>query len=142
MEGFEEANEMYKVIWLTKFRPDADREEVRRWWKGHHAELAAATPGMIRYVQNHWMAPLDPATFMPARDRPMAFDGHAEHWFESREAYEAAMASEEWKATALDGPTGFDGTTLVGGVLMEHVVSWDSTTDGRTYASGHAQLES
>jgi uncharacterized protein (TIGR02118 family) len=125
---------MYKVIWLTKFRADIDREEVRRWWKGHHAELAAATPGMIRYVQNHWMEPLDPATHQPAADRQLAFDGHAEHWFESREAYDAAMASEEWRKTVIDGPAGFNGATLVGGVLMEHVVTWEADGDGRTYA--------
>jgi uncharacterized protein (TIGR02118 family) len=129
---------MYKVIWLTKFRPDLDREEVRAWWKGRHGELAAATPGMIRYVQNHWMAPLDRTTFLPVPDAQLAFDGHAEHWFESREAYEAAMASDEWKETVADGPTGFDSTTLVGGVLMEHVVSWAAEPDGRSYGTSDA----
>ena len=120
---------MYKVIWLTKFRADVDREEVRSWWKGHHAELAAATPGMIRYVQNHWMAPLDRTTFLPT-DGQLPFDGHAEHCFKDREAYEVAMASDEWKRTVADGPVGFDTTTLVGGVLMEHVVTWDAESDG------------
>ena len=80
------------------------------------AELAAATPGMVRYVQNHWVASLDGATHMPGGTR--AFDGHAEHWFESRESYEAAMASEQWQRTVADGPTGFDASTLVGGALV------------------------
>ncbi len=126
---------MYKVIWLTRFQPGMDREEVLRWWRGPHAELAAATPGMVRYVQNHWVAPLDGATHMPGGGRG-AFDGHAEHWFESRESYEAAMASEQWRRTVADGPTGFDAATLVGGVIEERVISWDDSLDGRVYPEG------
>jgi uncharacterized protein (TIGR02118 family) len=129
---------MYKVIWLVKFRQDRPRDEVLRWWRGHHGDLAATTPGMIRYVQNHWVAPLDPATQMPRPGTPQMFDGHAEHWFESREAYEAAMASDEWKRTGEDGPVGFDSSTLVGGQLEEHVVSWDTRVDGRLYPGSEA----
>jgi uncharacterized protein (TIGR02118 family) len=125
---------MYKVIWLTRFRPDMERDEVLRWWRGHHAELAAATPGMVRYVQNHWISPLDGATHRPGGQR--AFDGHAEHWFPSQEAYEVAMRSPEWQLTVADGPAGFDATTLVGGVIEERVISWDETLDGRTYPEG------
>ena len=125
---------MFKVIWLVKFRQDVDRDEVLRWWRGRHGELAAATPGMLRYVQNHWTAPLDQGTQMPTRGAP-TFDGHAEHWFESRAAYEAAMASDEWKLTLDDGPTGFDSSTLVGGELEEYVVSWDARSDGRVHTA-------
>ena len=120
---------MYKVIWLVKFRQDVPRDEVLRWWRGRHGEIAARTPGMARYVQSHWTAGLDPATQLPAG--PPAFDGHAEHWFPSKEAYEAAMASDEWRETQEDGPTGFDGSTLVGGALEEHVVTWQAGADGR-----------
>jgi uncharacterized protein (TIGR02118 family) len=116
---------VYKIIWLVKFRRGIERDEVLRWWRGHHAELAAATPGMVRYVQSHWTAPLDPVTQLP-RDGEPAFDGHAEHWFESREAYEAAMESEEWRRVQEDGPYGFDSATLVGGALDETVISWTS----------------
>ena len=65
---------MFKIIWLVRFRRDMERDEVLRWWRGHHANLAAATPGMVRYVQSHWAAPLDPATGLPGRGEP-AFDG-------------------------------------------------------------------
>ena len=115
---------MYKVIWLVRFNKDRSREEVLDWWRGHHAELAAATPGMIRYVQSHWVAPLELATQLAGDGEP-AFDGHAEHWFESRETYEAAIKSEEWRKVLEDGPYGFDSTTLVGGVLEETVISWE-----------------
>ena len=53
----------------------------------------------------------------------------------SREAYEAAMTSEVWKRTREDGPVGFDSSTLVGGMLEEHVVSWDARSDGRLYTA-------
>jgi uncharacterized protein (TIGR02118 family) len=125
---------VFKVIWLVKFRKDMERDEVLRWWRGRHGDLAAATPGMIRYVQNHWVAPLDVETQLPNGGAP-AFDGHAEHWFESREAYEAAMTSDVWKRTREDGPVGFEPGTLVGGVLEEHVVSWDARSDGRLYTA-------
>jgi uncharacterized protein (TIGR02118 family) len=113
---------VFKVIWLVKFRKDMDRDEVLRWWRGHHGDMAAKTPGMVRYVQSHWLAPIDPATQMPIEGAEPQFDGHAEHWFETRETYEAAMASEEWKQTQEDGPGGFDSSTLVGGVVEQHEV--------------------
>ena len=112
---------MYKVIWLVKFRQDMAREDVVRWWREVHGPLAAKTPGMVRYVQNYWTHPLDGESCLALTGSPH-FDGHAEHWFESVESYEAAMASEEWAETRVDGPNGFDSTTLVGGALSEHVV--------------------
>jgi hypothetical protein len=89
---------------------------------------------MVRYVQNHWVDPLDGATHLPGGAR--AFDGHAEHWFPSFDSYKAAMESDQWRRTVADGPTGFDAATLVGGVIEERVISWDETLDGRTYPEG------
>lgn len=119
---------MYKVIWLTRFRPGVTHEEVLRWWRGPHAELAAATPGMIRYVQSYWTAALDADTQLPA-GAPL-FDGHAEHWFDSKESYVAAMASAEWRRCREDGPVGFDSGTLIGAELEETVITWDVGRDG------------
>lgn len=121
---------MYKVIWLVKFRPDKPREEVLAWWRGQHAELAKAAPGMLRYVQSHWVEELDPDSQLPTGNRG-AFDGHAEHWFESRAAYEAMLASPEWKKTIADGGVGFIQEGRAGGVLEETVISWDRMDDGR-----------
>jgi uncharacterized protein (TIGR02118 family) len=129
---------MYKVIWLVKFRKDMKRAEVLRWWRGQHGDLAKATPGMIRYVQNHWASALDHDTQLESPGEEPHFDGHAEHWFESREAYEAAMRSDEWKLTQEDGPTGFDSSTLVGGYIEETVITWDTAHDGRQYADDSA----
>src|ERR1700727_2729334 len=105
---------MYKVIWLVKFRTDVPREEVVRWWRQEHGPLAAKTPGMMRYVQSHWLEALDPETDLPTGGPPY-FDGHAEHWFADEESYRAAMASPEWAATKEDGPRGFQSTNQVGG---------------------------
>jgi uncharacterized protein (TIGR02118 family) len=126
---------MYKVIWLVKFRSDVPRDDVLHWWRGQHGDLAKSTPGMIRYVQNHWVAPLDHETQLEIPNAEPAFDGHAEHWFASREAYEAAMRSDEWRATQVDGPVGFDSSTLVGGQLEEYVVNWAPGDDGREHGS-------
>ena len=109
-----------------KFRRDKDPADVLRWWRGEHAALAASTPGMVRYVQSYWQEPLDPDTSLPIPGGEPAFDGHAEHWFESRESYELAMASPEWKRTVEDGPTHFDSSSRVGGMLSEHVVLWNA----------------
>jgi uncharacterized protein (TIGR02118 family) len=125
---------VYKVIWLVKFRKDIPREEVLHWWRGHHGDLAKEAPGMVRYVQNHWVAPLHGETQFEISGAEPHFDGHAEHWFESREAYEAAMISDQWRRTIADGPVGFDSATAVGGALEEHVVSWDPQSDGRLNA--------
>lgn len=119
---------MYKVIWLAKFRPDLPREQVLTWWRGHHADLAKATPGMLRYVQSHWLESLDPTNHQP--NGAPAFDGHAEHWFADRASYDAAMASAEWKLTLEDGPNGFT-SSLLGASLEETVISWHPMDDGR-----------
>jgi uncharacterized protein (TIGR02118 family) len=122
---------MYKVIWLTKFRPDLPREQVLEWWRGHHGDVAKATPGMLRYVQSHWVSALDPATHQP-KGAPN-FDGHAEHWFENKAAYDAAMASPEWAFAQVDGQDGFASTTLIGAELEETVISWHPMDDGRAH---------
>jgi uncharacterized protein (TIGR02118 family) len=118
---------VYKIIWLAKFRHDRPREEVLRAWRGHHAELALATPGLVRYVQNHWVAGLDVDSGQPS-DAPV-WDGHAELWFADRPAYDAAMASSEWRRVVEDGPNLFE-RTLVGAALEETVICWNRSTEG------------
>lgn len=114
---------MYKVIWLTRFRSDIPRDEVLAWWRGPHADLAKATPGMIRYVQSHWTSALDDATQLPTGELG-PFDGHAEHWFPDEATYREAMASDEWQRCRADGPTGFDAATLIGAAVEETVITW------------------
>lgn len=125
---------MYKVIWLHRFRKDADPVAVRDWWLNHHGPMALRAKGLRRYVQNHWIEPIEGVN-------ELAFDGHVDAWFDSRDAYLETMASPEWQALVDDGPGGFDPDTLmpnmIAGAVNEHIMRWDALPDRRTYrASG------
>ena len=50
---------MIKTVWILTFREDKDREEVSRWWRTDHGAIALRVPGIKRYVQNHFLEPLD-----------------------------------------------------------------------------------
>jgi uncharacterized protein (TIGR02118 family) len=122
---------MIKVIFLLKFRADLDKEAVRRWWLSEHGALALKNLGMKRYVQNHWVAPI--AEEHAAAGMP--YDGCVEVWFEDQAAYEATLASPEWKALEDDGVNGFDMGSLHGGFVAERVMRWDAALDGRIYTT-------
>jgi len=122
---------MIKVIFLLRFRSDLDKEAVRRWWLNEHGALALKNLGMKRYVQNHWIAPIEAEHAAGG----MPYDGCVEVWFEDREAYERTLASPEWKALEEDGVNGFDMEVLHGGFVVEHVMRWDADPDGRPYTS-------
>ena len=127
---------MYKVMWITRFNPELDREEARRWWLERHGPLVLATPGLKRYVQNHWLEtnPWSGST----RGAEMDFDGHAEAWFESREAFDAAMASEEFKRAIADVASCFDPGSLSSGVVREYVMKWDPLPGWGVYEGSRA----
>jgi uncharacterized protein (TIGR02118 family) len=122
---------MLKVCWLLTFRADLDAEDVRRWWRTDHGDLALKVPGLKRYVQNHFLGAIDEAR----AEGGMPFQGLVEVWFDDQGAYEKAMASPEWKALEDDGINGFDMTVLYGGFVREHVMRWDAVPDGRFYTS-------
>ena len=122
---------MVKVIFLLKFREDMDPEDVRRWWRTEHGLLALKNLGMKRYVQNHWIAPIEQEHAVGG----MPYQGCVEVWLESMEAYEATMASPEWKALEEDGVNGFDMSSLQGGFVTEHIMRWEGLPDGRIYTS-------
>lgn len=122
---------MLKTIWILTFREDLDPDDVRRWWRTSHGELALKVPGIKRYVQNHFLEPLD-------EDRAeggMPFQGVVECWFEDQEAFDAAMASPEWAALEGDGANGLEMTKLYGGFVREHVMRWEGLSDGRIYTT-------
>jgi uncharacterized protein (TIGR02118 family) len=121
---------MYKVVWITKFREDRDREEMRRWWLEVHGELFLKIPGVLRYVQNHWEQE-NPHSGAAVTGQEMAFDGHAEAWFASEEDFVTALATDEFQAAIADVPECFDTHTMVSGVLTEYVMKWDAGEDRR-----------
>ena len=124
-----------KLVFCVRKRPELSDEEFQTYWHERHGPLVRSFfetgrfPGMLRYVQSHWVQSLDGTTQLPDGGTPF-YDGHAEHWFADREAYLTAMASPEWKLTLEDGPNGF-AASLVGGELEETVISWHPMDDGR-----------
>jgi uncharacterized protein (TIGR02118 family) len=122
---------MIKVCWLLTFRSDLAVEDVRRWWRTDHGDLALKVPGLKRYVQNHFLGAIDEER----AEGGMPFQGLVEVWFDDQAAYETAMASPEWQALEADGVNGFDMTVLYGGFVREHVMRWDAVPDSRFYTS-------
>ncbi len=82
-------------MFVVQLRKDMPREEALRYWREVHGPIAAKIPGLRKYVQSH-------ATVAPQGD--LQFDGIAELWFDSAQAFQAAAASAEWQATIADVP--------------------------------------
>lgn len=80
---------MFKAIILLKRRDDMSSAEFENWWFSEHAPLAARLDGVRKIV------------FNKAEDGG-AFDGVSELWFDSREAFDAAYATDHGKAVAAD----------------------------------------
>ena len=74
---------MIKRVSMVRRRPDMSHEDFVAYWLGPHAEIAREMPGALGYVVN---VAHDPAE--------AGWDGFAEVWFDSREAADAAFASE------------------------------------------------
>jgi uncharacterized protein (TIGR02118 family) len=112
---------MYKVVWFARFPQGMAKDEARRYWAEHHAPLSLRS-GIERYVQNHVSGP--PPTVGGVAVEETHFDGYSLGWWSDREAYDATMASPEWKAVEADGVNVFDMTWLEGmsAQVREHVV--------------------
>lgn len=83
---------MFKAMILLARRDDMTVETFRTWLIDEHAPLAAQLPGLRRLVYNLVDEGRDTANV----------DGIAELWFDSREAFEAAYATEVGRAVAAD----------------------------------------
>jgi len=81
---------MFKAIILLTRAEGATRGEFREWWLERHAPLARQLPGLRRLVFN----------VVETEDAPC--DGVSELWFDSREDFDAAYASEIGQAVAAD----------------------------------------
>ncbi len=73
---------MFKAMVLLTRRAETSPAAFRTWWLDRHAPLARQLPGLRRLVFN--IVETEDATC----------DGVSELWFESREAFDAAYASE------------------------------------------------
>jgi uncharacterized protein (TIGR02118 family) len=115
---------MYKVAWISRFSPASRAGDARRHWSGPHAALAAAVPGLDRYVQNHPTARL--GLVGPADDRA-AFDCYDCGWFADRAAFGSAITTAEWAALESDA---------VGQVDVEWGATMTAAVDERTIIDG------
>lgn len=83
---------MFKAMILLTRREDLTHESFVTWWLGEHAALATRLPGVRRAVFNVVEEGADEA----------GIDGISELWFDTRDDFEAAYASEIGRATAAD----------------------------------------
>ena len=119
----------FKTVWFVRFQadvradPERSREAHEYWIAKHGGHYGAQVPGIARYVQNHVIGAIDAHGENPAL--AMDFDGFSECWFADRDAFELAMASEEWLAMNADAEELFDVGYIVpamSAVLAEHVI--------------------
>lgn len=79
----------FKAVILLARRDDMTAEDFRQWWLGEHAPLAAQLPGVRRITFN-------------LVDESTDIDGVSELWFDSRDDFDAAYATDLGKAVAAD----------------------------------------
>jgi uncharacterized protein (TIGR02118 family) len=82
---------MFKAMILLKRREDMSFAQFSDWWLVAHAPLAAALPKLRRATFN-----------LVEGDGAGLYDGVSELWFDSREDFDAAYATDHGKAVAAD----------------------------------------
>jgi uncharacterized protein (TIGR02118 family) len=86
-----EKQAMHKAVFGLNRQEGVDIEEFERHWREDHSPIAAETPGLRKY------------TISIAHDpEGSRYDGLAQLYFDSEEALEAAMNSEELGEAAAD----------------------------------------
>lgn len=88
---------MIKLTFAVRRRSDVDAAEFHRYWREEHGPLARSFQsalGIRRYVQTHRIdEPLNDA-LRASRNALEPFDGTAELWWDSVDAFVAAATSE------------------------------------------------
>ena len=98
---------MIKLAFTLHRLPELSREQFQTYWSETHAPLVAEHAkalGIKRYVQLHTSDTETNEALRASRGAPEPFDGIAELWFDSEEAFRSAMDSPEWRATIADVP--------------------------------------
>ena len=97
----------FKAVILLSRRDDMTAEDFRHWWLDEHAPLAAQLPGVRRITFNL----VDDATDV---------DGVSELWFDSRDDFDAAYATDLGNAVAADSMAHVRSRTRL--FVIEHAV--------------------
>ncbi len=99
---------MIKRMTMLVRRSDRSLEEFREHWLGPHAKIAAAMPGLHRYLQNHLVGKIAVA----ADDPGFFVHGIPELWFEDEAAKTAAFQSDAAKMLPVDEKNFIEGITI------------------------------
>lgn len=98
---------MIKLTYCLHRLPSLTRQEFQTYWRGSHAPLVEAASqalGIRRYVQQHTTESALSNASNAARGIPHGdgedFDGVAELWFDSEEAFATAVGTEEGRKHA------------------------------------------
>ena len=88
---------MIRLIYVLRRKPSMSRDEFQKYWHEVHGPLVArhaTTLKVLRYVQDHTLD--DPMNEQMARARggmEPPYDGVAELWWTTREAFATSFAS-------------------------------------------------
>jgi uncharacterized protein (TIGR02118 family) len=96
---------MIRLVYLLRRKPELSLEEFHRVWRDEHGPLVAfhqVRLDILRYTQSHRVD--DPASEARAAARGMepAYDGVAELWWASEEAFVAASTSDTGRRAAAE----------------------------------------
>jgi len=106
---------MYKVIALLRRKPGLPVREFQDYWRHNHAPLVARVADIRRYVQSSAL----PQGYAKGE---LLFDGIAETWFDSAQAYEAFRRGLAAAALAVDQAHFVDSSRTVWMPVDVHVI--------------------
>jgi uncharacterized protein (TIGR02118 family) len=89
---------MIKLVFCLRRLPHLSREEFQRYWLDSHGPLVrklAPALGLKRYVQVHTVRSAFSEALRAHRGAPDDFDGVAELWWESVDAFARAGSTRE-----------------------------------------------
>ncbi len=91
---------MFKLTFCLHRLPNTTRAEFQKYWREVHGPMVAGNKealGVRRYIQTHTLAEGSVPAVDNIKGVPDQYDGVAELWYDSREAYEATMTTPEGK---------------------------------------------
>lgn len=89
---------MVKIVYIIRKRTDLSFDEFSKYWRTEHAALVKRVGyllGIRRYVQSHVIAPEIGGKLSASRESLEPFDGVAEIYFDSLEAFGEGHFSAE-----------------------------------------------
>ena len=108
-----------KGIFQLRRKPGMSLADFRQYWVEVHGPIVKRLPGLRRYVQCHTVD----AAYQYAEPR---WDGVAQLWLDSPEAYRAMLDSDEFQNESWpDGGKFLDLDLAVSFVAQEHQVKWE-----------------